>query len=426
MDLIDLPELAASNHGIRYLINFVDVMSKYVWSYPTIRKSTESIYNVFWRWLADLERMGVNLEPGGPKLILQSDNGSEFINHEIKDLMEANNFKQMFSRSHTPQSNGAVERFNQTLKRTIYSYISQFRTRKYLDQLSTLIGNYNTQYHSSIGTSPAAIVAFAHSSQSSDQEKLANIGDKLKAQAKKTLMKQRRIFHGDEEVLEIGQKVRIALEALFPHIRAQRRSKVGVWAKSYTQQWSHEVFTITSKRKWQDKQYIYQVESPEMNKVEWWPTRKQTWWKRQDLDLVPIYTHSAPSAVNLKPVQEVLYTTPLARIPAQLEEMKLDKRQPKLPKKLEEYVLAVPKHIEENRQVLQPTEEQEQRLDQQQADDEQQLELNRTRRTKRPTEEQLSQPPIPPKQIDQLTNIANTLRRSVRKRKANVQGYMYH
>jgi len=377
VDLIDLAHLAGSNHKIRYLINFIDVMSKYVWCYPAIRKTSESILTRFERWIKDLQNLGVNLQAN--KMILQSDNGSEFINQEVKELLAANNFKQLFSRSHTPQSNGHIERLNQTLKRAIYSYLTQNRTKQYFDKLDTIVMNYNNSLQSTIGTSPALVVKMWLSKDGN----LTKVGERLKGGAKQKLMKQTRLLHGDEEVLKVGQKVRLALEALFPHIRKQKHSKIGVWAKEYTQQWSNEIFTITNRKKWQDKQYIYQVDGESTPGI---------WWRRQDMDLVKGEVVQAPQSNQRKPVQEVLFEEPIEKLVIQREP-----RPKAIPKRLEDYVVSITKDAHTTRQVIQPTEEQARKLKELQLEDENQPQKARRKQ------------PLPDQAIQKLNQVATLL-----------------
>ena len=47
--------------------------------------------------------------------VLQSDQGTHFVNRVIKDLMEKFRIKHRLSSPYHPQTNGLVERFNQTL-----------------------------------------------------------------------------------------------------------------------------------------------------------------------------------------------------------------------------------------------------------------------------------------------------------------------
>lgn len=51
---------------------------------------------------------------GAPR-ILQSDNGKEFCNADLKEVMEEMKIREIHGRPYHPQSQGRVERFNRTL-----------------------------------------------------------------------------------------------------------------------------------------------------------------------------------------------------------------------------------------------------------------------------------------------------------------------
>ena len=49
--------------------------------------------------------------------IFQTDNGTEFKNAELKTFLENEGIKQIFSRPYNPQSNGAVEVVDKSVKK---------------------------------------------------------------------------------------------------------------------------------------------------------------------------------------------------------------------------------------------------------------------------------------------------------------------
>jgi len=60
------------------------------------------------------ETMELYLEAKDVRLI--SDNGSQFISKDFKELLEILELKQTFTSANHPQSNGKLERFHKTLK----------------------------------------------------------------------------------------------------------------------------------------------------------------------------------------------------------------------------------------------------------------------------------------------------------------------
>src|SRR5690606_4622156 len=87
--------------------------------------------------------------------ILQSDNGGEFVNEEIKLMAARFDIELINSLPYRPQTNGAIERFNKTLKDAIHKYMAEHNTRKYIDRLPFIVKNYNTTVHSTTKVAPA-------------------------------------------------------------------------------------------------------------------------------------------------------------------------------------------------------------------------------------------------------------------------------
>ena len=79
---------------------------------------------------------------------LWTDQGKEFYNKSMKDLLEKNNVL-MYSTGNEEKSS-IVERWNRTIKRNMWKYFSANNTMNYIDILPNLIKKYNNTYHRSI------------------------------------------------------------------------------------------------------------------------------------------------------------------------------------------------------------------------------------------------------------------------------------
>ncbi len=112
---MDLSELSQEYvyGGYYYLFNLVDLFTKRLISRPLKNKDAATV-------LASLQDI-FTTEPK-PK-ILQSDNGGEFKNELMTAYLKSIKVKQQFSKSHTPEAQGLIERTNGTLKRLIKSYV---------------------------------------------------------------------------------------------------------------------------------------------------------------------------------------------------------------------------------------------------------------------------------------------------------------
>jgi len=101
MDLKKLPNC----RGYQYVCNIVDCFSRFAMGGAIKNKSAKDEVEVF---LECVYRYG-------PPRILQTDNGKEFNNGQLSSLMDELKSLKINGRPYHPQSQGRVERFNQTL-----------------------------------------------------------------------------------------------------------------------------------------------------------------------------------------------------------------------------------------------------------------------------------------------------------------------
>jgi hypothetical protein len=80
---------------------------------------------------------------------IQFDDGKEFYNRFLKELLEKNNIE-WFS-TYSDKKAAVVERFNRTQKEKMYRYFTAKETNKWFDILGDLVKGYNNSFHSSIG-----------------------------------------------------------------------------------------------------------------------------------------------------------------------------------------------------------------------------------------------------------------------------------
>ena len=69
-------------------------------------------------------------------------------------MLKRRDIKQIFSLAHTPQSNGGIERFNQTLKRLLKMSMKVNDSRDFVSILEQIVSNYNSTIHSTTGHIP--------------------------------------------------------------------------------------------------------------------------------------------------------------------------------------------------------------------------------------------------------------------------------
>ena len=89
---------------------------------------------------------------GAPK-ILQSDQGTEFVNHILNRICDMTAIKRITTSPYHPQANGTVERANQTILNKLRKLCDGYETR-WDTFLPAVLMTYRLSEHSVIGLSP--------------------------------------------------------------------------------------------------------------------------------------------------------------------------------------------------------------------------------------------------------------------------------
>jgi hypothetical protein len=145
MDLADLSSLSKKKKKYRYLLNVIDIFSRYAWSVPLKDKTGTSIK-------AALNYLFRDRKP----ITIQSDKGTEFVNTTVRRYLKSQDVN--FHTTHNPDIKGAIiERFNRTLKTKMFKYFTKNNTYRYSDVLHKLVASYNNSVHSTIGIQPCKV-----------------------------------------------------------------------------------------------------------------------------------------------------------------------------------------------------------------------------------------------------------------------------
>lgn len=199
-DLIDMKEFANSNKGTKFLLNVIDLFSKYAWSVPLKDKTGESIVEAF-------NKITITRKPNK----LWVDKGKEFYNKAFDKWLQSKNIS-IYSTFNEGKA-VVIERFNRTMKARMWKYFTAHDTKKYINILDKLIDQYNNNYHSSIKMTPV------EASKKNNEEAVRNsLYGKINIKQKKAKFK-------------IGDRVRIY------------RYK-SVFEKGYTPNWTTEIFEV--------------------------------------------------------------------------------------------------------------------------------------------------------------------------------------
>lgn len=144
IDAIDLRKYAESSSSPAWILSVIDCYSKYAFTVPLITKSAEEVKEAL--------DMIFSIE-GFPKTV-QSDNGREFKNDILNNFLISNGVDFIHGRVRHPQSQGTVERFNQTITKRIAQMLDNGDKKNWASVLRKATFEYNDQWHRAINTSP--------------------------------------------------------------------------------------------------------------------------------------------------------------------------------------------------------------------------------------------------------------------------------
>ena len=140
---VDLIEMTPSYEGNKYILTVIDHFSRYVSAYPLPNKTSQTVTEAMFRFVCD---------NSVPREVV-SDRGTEFNNELFKKVCENLKAKNKFTTSYHPMANGATEKANSTIKKTL-SHLSEEDRFCWDKQVSLTCLAINTSYQSSIKEIP--------------------------------------------------------------------------------------------------------------------------------------------------------------------------------------------------------------------------------------------------------------------------------
>lgn len=251
MDLVDMSEYKNWNKGVHFLLNVIDVHTKYAWSRPLKNKSGPLVAS---------EMQNIILLFGGPKVI-SSDNGTEFNNVHMDALAKRWSIEMRHSLPYTPKTSGQIERFNASLKSALQKWMQDYDTKSYLAALPFVLYAYNTSRHSAAKYTPYQAM-FKRDERNSaffdptfDKTKGDLMDQKVydnEVKAAERMIEQNMKKHPLDPLaltssgLEVGDRVRISLWATK---EGRKRALNKIASRNKTKvNWTREVYTVAAKR----------------------------------------------------------------------------------------------------------------------------------------------------------------------------------
>lgn len=199
-DLLDLSNKnPVKNNGYKWLMNIVDVYTRYSFSIPLKNKGDSECLNAFKKVIKEIQTKYYETP-----IQLDSDNEASFKSNAFIQFCEVNKIKQNFSRPDDFKSKGCVESFNRTIRSIIEKIRVAYNTENWVSYIPKIIASYNVSYHSGILTTPSNAII----NNNRYEIKINKILNEA------TLNKQSGNPHNTQvqrNSLKIGEKVRILL-----------------------------------------------------------------------------------------------------------------------------------------------------------------------------------------------------------------------
>ena len=141
-DLVEMQKFSKINKGYSYLLTCIDIFSKYAFVIPLKDKKGITIKNA-------LQKIFKKRKPK----FLWTDNGKEFYNNQVNDLLEKNNIK-LYSTNNSEIKSSVIERFNRTFKNMMYKKFTENNNTIFYNMIDKLVNEYNNKYHRTIKMTP--------------------------------------------------------------------------------------------------------------------------------------------------------------------------------------------------------------------------------------------------------------------------------
>lgn len=203
MDLADMNDIKQHNKGYRFILTVIDILSRFGFARPLKTKMGKEV-------AAAIE--DIFQKSGRRPRRIQTDQGSEFYNSHVKQLLDKYNIELFSVKS--PVKCAMVERWNRTIKTKLWKVFTSRNNYKWLDVLPQVVDAYNHAKHRSIKMKPANVT----------KENAMDVWEHLYGNDK-------RYENTLKSKIKEGDAVRIS-------------SVKGHFDKGYLPNWSREEFTV--------------------------------------------------------------------------------------------------------------------------------------------------------------------------------------
>ena len=225
------------HNNVRYIMTVVDVFSKKVFARAIANQLSITCSN-------NLQNI-MNTNNTTPHFI-QTDGGASF-QGAFNQLLIANNITHFFTKSHSPTSNGIVERMNAELRKKIREHLVKSNNLLWTPFLNQFCDNINNQKSSSTGYTPNELWSQGYNPQPvgvalnphiviNDRSSYADIREK--AMVKQVNRVSSALNNQHIQRFVVGDQVRIKWASIYNEMRRRNKEKANIKynAVTYTPQ----------------------------------------------------------------------------------------------------------------------------------------------------------------------------------------------
>ena len=189
MDLWYLSEDIAEATGYNFILDIIDVFSKWLFSFPLIHRNSQEILIALRKYLLSF----------GICKKLQTDNAFEFRSAIINNFCIENNIQRIFSPPYHPRANGAVEAAHKIVEKYVNDYFYTIPKEEFSLETAILdaLEYHNTTPHSSTKYSPFEL------KDTTDKKLIDQVIENIKKTVGKKIKKNNEYLldHGDKLLL---------------------------------------------------------------------------------------------------------------------------------------------------------------------------------------------------------------------------------
>jgi len=235
---MDTTEYVNSKKESIWMITVIDCFSKFAWVKALIKHNNKGVT------AAETKQFIQQIfEQNGAPSVLRTDNGVEFegaFREYITEYAAAHGGRPQHQRGsvYVKNSQGAIERFNRTLKTSCAKFVAANAGRGMKVSprvVEWIVDQYNESMHSTTKRRPVSL----HNTNRNDPG-AKQAAKRIRKRANEMIERNKREF----PLVSVNDRVRVSIYALDPSKLSDRKHN---FVKGYSKQWSKEIYTVTKK-----------------------------------------------------------------------------------------------------------------------------------------------------------------------------------